>query len=251
MPTRPPNGRSWRRHAASAPPTVGRCSDRAADTRYLAEAAALARIDELGGRMATREAADTDDQKATARAMWALGDYHRFAKQTVWDVGPVLVAACGIAAGSARARRRGRERERRAPRGRDGRRGRRLRPHAGEPRRRSPRGTRPRPRARVGGGRRGGPSLRGRRASTSSRRRFGAMFAPNHQQVADELLRVCRPGGTIGMANFVPDGVAGRVLRDLRAARASAAARRAPARALGERGARARALRRPGRARSS
>jgi 2-polyprenyl-6-hydroxyphenyl methylase/3-demethylubiquinone-9 3-methyltransferase len=38
---------------------------------------------------------------------------------------------------------------------------------------------------------------------------FGAMFAPNHRKVADELVRVCRAGGTIGMANFVPDGVAG------------------------------------------
>ena len=28
---------------------------------------------------------------------------------------------------------------------------------------------------------------------------FGAMFAPNHRAVANELLRVCRPGGTIGM----------------------------------------------------
>jgi 2-polyprenyl-6-hydroxyphenyl methylase/3-demethylubiquinone-9 3-methyltransferase len=37
---------------------------------------------------------------------------------------------------------------------------------------------------------------------------LGAMFAPNHQAVADELLRVCRPGGTIGMLNFTPDGLA-------------------------------------------
>ena len=42
-------------------------------------------------------------------------------------------------------------------------------------------------------------------AVTSS---FGAMFALDHQQVADELLRVCRPGGTIGMINFTPDGTA-------------------------------------------
>ena len=27
---------------------------------------------------------------------------------------------------------------------------------------------------------------------------IGAMFAPHHQEVADELVRVCRPGGTIG-----------------------------------------------------
>jgi 2-polyprenyl-6-hydroxyphenyl methylase/3-demethylubiquinone-9 3-methyltransferase len=37
---------------------------------------------------------------------------------------------------------------------------------------------------------------------------FGAMFAPDHQAVADELVRVCRPGGTIGMLNFTPEGLA-------------------------------------------
>jgi 2-polyprenyl-6-hydroxyphenyl methylase/3-demethylubiquinone-9 3-methyltransferase len=36
----------------------------------------------------------------------------------------------------------------------------------------------------------------------------GAMFAPDQQAVADELLRVCRPGGVIGMANFTPSGLA-------------------------------------------
>ena len=36
---------------------------------------------------------------------------------------------------------------------------------------------------------------------------FGAIFAPNHQAVADEMLRVCRPGGTIGMLNFTPEGL--------------------------------------------
>ena len=37
----------------------------------------------------------------------------------------------------------------------------------------------------------------------------GAIFAPDHQRVADELLRVCRPGGTIGMINFTREGLAG------------------------------------------
>jgi ubiquinone/menaquinone biosynthesis C-methylase UbiE len=41
---------------------------------------------------------------------------------------------------------------------------------------------------------------------------FGAMFAPNHQAVADELVRVCRPGGTIGMLNFTPEGLAASFL---------------------------------------
>src|SRR5918998_147173 len=36
----------------------------------------------------------------------------------------------------------------------------------------------------------------------------GAIFAPDQQAVADELVRVCRPGGTIGMINFTPGGVA-------------------------------------------
>ena len=31
---------------------------------------------------------------------------------------------------------------------------------------------------------------------------FGAMFAPDHRAVADELVRVCRPGGTIGMVEL-------------------------------------------------
>ena len=33
---------------------------------------------------------------------------------------------------------------------------------------------------------------------------FGAMFAPDQQRVADELVRVCRSGGRIGMANWAP-----------------------------------------------
>jgi ubiquinone/menaquinone biosynthesis C-methylase UbiE len=33
----------------------------------------------------------------------------------------------------------------------------------------------------------------------------GAMYAPDQEQTARELLRVCRPGGKIGMANFTPD----------------------------------------------
>jgi ubiquinone/menaquinone biosynthesis C-methylase UbiE len=36
---------------------------------------------------------------------------------------------------------------------------------------------------------------------------FGAIFAPDHQAVADEMLRVCRPGGMIGMLNFTPEGL--------------------------------------------
>ena len=42
--------------------------------------------------------------KTATRAMWALGDYHKFATETVWEIGPVLVEACGISAGQRRAR---------------------------------------------------------------------------------------------------------------------------------------------------
>lgn len=42
---------------------------------------------------------------------------------------------------------------------------------------------------------------------------IGAMFAPNQERVAQELLRVCRTGGKIGMANWTPDGFIGEVFR--------------------------------------
>ncbi|WP_219419003.1 class I SAM-dependent methyltransferase [Pseudonocardia nigra] len=43
----------------------------------------------------------------------------------------------------------------------------------------------------------------------------GAMFAPRHQVVADELVRVARPGGTIGMINWTPDGFIGHLFRTM------------------------------------
>jgi len=42
---------------------------------------------------------------------------------------------------------------------------------------------------------------------------FGAMFAPRPQLVAAELSRVCRPGGTIAMANWTPDGFIGQIFK--------------------------------------
>jgi SAM-dependent methyltransferase len=44
---------------------------------------------------------------------------------------------------------------------------------------------------------------------------IGAMFAPRHQQVADELVRVCRPGGKIGMLNWTPEGMIGALFRTM------------------------------------
>jgi SAM-dependent methyltransferase len=43
----------------------------------------------------------------------------------------------------------------------------------------------------------------------------GAMFAPHHQEVADELVRVCRPGGTIGLLSWTPHGMIGALFRTM------------------------------------
>jgi SAM-dependent methyltransferase len=42
---------------------------------------------------------------------------------------------------------------------------------------------------------------------------FGAMFAPHQEKAASELLRVCRSGGKIGMANWTPDSFIGEVFK--------------------------------------
>lgn len=146
--------------------------------------------------------------KAAHRAMWAMGDYDRFARATVWEVGPVLVEACGItrghhvldvAAGT------GNVAIRAAMAGAlvvasD------LTPEHFEAGRRTAAAE--------------GVDLEWIEGDAEAlpfddesfdvvTSCFGAMFAPNHQAVADELVRVCRPGGTIGMMNFTPEGSGG------------------------------------------
>jgi ubiquinone/menaquinone biosynthesis C-methylase UbiE len=179
---------------------------------FMSQFAALARIEEMGGRMAARETTATDadrEHKAAERAMWALGDYHRFAKQTVWELGPVLVVACGIspgqrvldvAAGTGNVAIRAAEAGAEVVASD-------LTPENFEAGRHEARAR--------------GVELEWVEADaealpfgdgefdvvTSS---FGAMIAPNHQAVADELIRVCRPGGTIGLLTFTPEGLAAK-----------------------------------------
>ncbi len=186
------------------------------------EAAARARIEELaavgGGEDRRNDMTDhvrtgapvatgaDPEMKAATRAAWALGDYHRFAKETIWEVGDVLVRTCGIAPGQRVldvAAGTGNTAIRAAAVGAevvasD------LTPenfHAG------------RREAKAHGvelewveaDAEALPFADGEFDVVTSS--FGAIFAPHHQAVADEMIRVCRPGGTIGMANFTPDGL--------------------------------------------
>lgn len=44
---------------------------------------------------------------------------------------------------------------------------------------------------------------------------IGVMFAPHHQAAADELVRVCQPGGTIGLLSWTPEGMIGDLFRTM------------------------------------
>jgi ubiquinone/menaquinone biosynthesis C-methylase UbiE len=146
--------------------------------------------------------------KAAHRAMWAMGDYDRFARATVWELGPVLADACGITAGHRVldvAAGTGNVAIRAAMKGAsvvacD------LTPeHFVEGRR---------------GAAAAGVDLEWIEGDAEAlpfddnafdvvTSCFGAMFAPDHRAVADELVRVCRPGGTIALMSFTPQGVGG------------------------------------------
>lgn len=143
--------------------------------------------------------------KAAIRSMWALGDYDRFSR-LVWEVGPVLVEAAGagpgrrvldVAAGTGNAAIRAAE--------------------AGA----DVVASDLTPEHFVAGqenARKAGVELEWREADAEHlpfdddefdvvMSCFGAIFPPRHQKVADQMVRVCKPGGTIAMANFVPDGM--------------------------------------------
>ena len=42
---------------------------------------------------------------------------------------------------------------------------------------------------------------------------IGVMFAPHHQEAADQMVRVCRPGGTIALLSWTPEGMIGALFR--------------------------------------
>lgn len=157
---------------------------------------------------ATTTRATDRELKARTRAMWALGDYHRFATATIWEMGPVLVRACGVEAGQRVldvAAGSGNVALRAAETGAD--------VVASDLTPENFEAGRSEARARgvelewVEADAEALPFTDGEfDAVTSS---FGAIFAPNHQRVADELVRVCRPGGVIGMTTFTPEGLGG------------------------------------------
>ncbi|WP_295641640.1 class I SAM-dependent methyltransferase [uncultured Methylibium sp.] len=58
---------------------------------------------------------------------------------------------------------------------------------------------------------------------------FGVMFAPDHATAAREMLRVVRPGGRIGLANWTPEGFIGRLFKIIGAHVAPPAGVKSPA----------------------
>jgi ubiquinone/menaquinone biosynthesis C-methylase UbiE len=165
--------------------------------KLIAEAAAIASMSDARASAADRRS------KAETRGAWALGDYHTFAKATVWGLGHALIDACGISAGqrvldvaagtgnvAIRAAEAGAEVVASD-----------LTPEnfAAGRREASARGIEV---AWVEADAEALPFDDG--AFDVVTTCLGAMFAPDHGAVATELVRVCRPGGTIGMLNFSP-----------------------------------------------
>lgn len=164
---------------------------------------------------------DTHEQLASMhRALWALGDYALMAEEVMAPLGPILVSATGIgpgvevldvAAGSGNislpAAATGA-----AVVSTD------LTPELLE-----------RSRARATAR---GLTLRYQEANAHSLpfgdgafdvviSAIGVQFAPNHRRAANELVRVCRPGGTIGLISWTPEGFFGRMLATIRPYRPS------------------------------
>ncbi len=163
----------------------------------------------------TIERAADQTLKAKHRAMWALGDYPAVATEVIAALGPEVVEAAGITAGQ-----------------------RVLDVAAGS-------GNAAIPAARTGAqvvasdltpellevGRAAaeaeGLSLAWQQADAEALpfaddefdaviSVVGVMFAPHHQAAADELVRVCRPGGSIGLISWTPEGFIGRLFATMK-----------------------------------
>lgn len=163
----------------------------------------------------TTQTTPTPDLKAKHRAMWAFGNYPTVADTVIPQLGATLVDACGLRSGD-----------------------RVLDVGAGS-------GNASLPAARLGArvtasdltpelldrGRRDaerlGLDLDWREADAEalpfSDDEFdvtlscvGVMFAPHHQEAADELVRVTRAGGTIGLASWTPEGFIGEMFATMK-----------------------------------
>ena len=154
--------------------------------------------------------------KAKHRALWASGDYPAVAAELIPEFGPELVRACGVTRRRPRPRRRRRIGQRGHPGRRGGRDRHRKRPHARAVRRRAAASPQQR-----------GVELEWVEADAEAlpfaddsfdvvMSCVGVMFAPHHQAAADELVRVCRPGGTIGMINWTPEGFIGNLFATMK-----------------------------------
>ena len=162
-------------------------------------------------------AADEADRalKAKHRAMWALGDYPTLAEDLIAGLGPALVAAAGIgpadrvldvAAGSGNAS---------IPAARLGARvvASDLTPELLESGRERAKQV--------------GANIEWREADAEALpfedaefdhviSCVGVMFAPHHELSAGELVRVCRPGGTIGLISWTPGGFIGQMFSTMK-----------------------------------
>lgn len=166
--------------------------------------------------MTNTDITDADQAlKARHRAMWALGDYHAVATEIIADLGPVLVEAAGIGQGQSV-----------------------LDVAAGAGNVAIPAAATG---ARVIASDLTPELLEQGKADADAQgvhldwqvadaehlpfdddafdvvtSCVGVMFAPHHQQTADELVRVCRPGGRIGLVSWTPSGFIGQLFATMK-----------------------------------
>lgn len=168
----------------------------------------------------TTHASNDAELKARHRGMWALGDYPAVAADLIPDLGRVLVDACDVAAGQRVLDVAAGTGNAAIPAVRDGAEvvAADLTPELLEA------GARLAEQALTAAE---GDRLTWREADAEAlpwqEASFdtvlscvGVMFAPHHQRSADEMLRVCRPGGTLGLLSWTPSGFIGRLFATMK-----------------------------------